>query len=172
MPIQIKPLPVLTVKHIERFWKYVDKSPGQGPNGECWGWKGTLNHRGYGQLCLTVSKWTTRQLLTHRLSYAIANGYDPDGLLILHSCDYRRCVNPSHLFKGTAKDNTQDMISKGRVATGMDVGGAKLSDKDVKEIRMLISDGMMQREIADKFSVCRQTITLIKQGRIHGYVPL
>lgn len=50
----------------------------------------------------------------HRMSYEAFIEPVPQGLLVLHHCDIRHCVNPEHLFVGTAKDNTQDMMRKGR----------------------------------------------------------
>jgi hypothetical protein len=54
------------------------------------------------------------------------NGPVPSGMLILHKCDVRGCVNPDHLFLGTAKDNTRDMMTKGRENF---VGGLRNSRK-------------------------------------------
>ena len=58
----------------------------------------------------------TRKGYAHRLAWAAANGPVPDGMCVLHSCDVRACINPKHLFLGTNKDNTQDMVTKGRHA--------------------------------------------------------
>ena len=45
--LHCKPIPNLTYRDRLYFWKYVDKSPGQGPSGECWRWTGRTNKKGY-----------------------------------------------------------------------------------------------------------------------------
>ena len=50
----------------------------------------------------------------HKVSWEIFVGPVPEGLLVLHHCDIRHCVNPEHLWLGTAKDNYEDMIRKNR----------------------------------------------------------
>lgn len=50
----------------------------------------------------------------HRVSWETFVGPIPKKLLVLHHCDIRHCVNPKHLFLGTAKDNYEDMIRKNR----------------------------------------------------------
>jgi hypothetical protein len=85
------------------FWSYVDKT------GDCWLWTKSCTSKGYGQFKFKEQKDTT-----HRIAWKLTHGPIPDGLLVLHRCDVRNCVNPAHLFLGTPKDNTQDMMSKGR----------------------------------------------------------
>jgi len=100
-----------TIEETERFWRKVEKEKSTvfyfGTR--CWEWTAAITKVGYGEL-------TIRQnvLLAHRVSYELAFGEIPRGLLICHNCDNRKCVNPHHLFLGTHKDNTHDMMKKGR----------------------------------------------------------
>src|SRR4051812_41374624 len=69
-----------------------------------------------------------------RMSFRIYRGEIPKGILVCHTCDNPRCVNPSHLFLGTSKDNVQDMVTKGRTnpEKGEDRHCAKLTEKEVR----------------------------------------
>ena len=88
----------------ERFWSKVLKV-----EGGCWEWQAGKFTTGYGQFGLDK-----KQRTAHRVSYELANGPIPDGLLVRHACDNPGCVNPAHLLLGTHKDNTWDMILRGR----------------------------------------------------------
>ena len=87
-----------------RLWKYVEKTP------TCWIWKGAVNDSGYG----IIGEGKFKKHRVHHVSWKLAKRIIPEGMLLLHVCDNRRCVLVDHLFLGTHKDNTQDMISKGR----------------------------------------------------------
>ncbi|MGJ3630231.1 HNH endonuclease signature motif containing protein [Sphingomonas sp. MMS24-JH45] len=50
----------------------------------------------------------------HRVSWEISHGSVPDDMIVMHKCDNPSCSNPEHLMLGTMKDNTQDMLRKGR----------------------------------------------------------
>lgn len=84
-----------------------------GPD-DCWNWTASLGTTGYGQF-----HWNGRPAKSHRVAWELANGPIPDDLCVLHSCDNRRCVNVRHLWLGTKKDNTHDMLSKGRNGYGI-----------------------------------------------------
>jgi len=77
----------------------------------CWIWKGTRERKGYGRL---NRGGRTGQLLAHRAAYELFIGPIPEGMMVCHRCDVPYCVNPDHLFIGTAKDNAMDEVAKGR----------------------------------------------------------
>jgi len=76
----------------------------------CWEWTKYLNEFGYGRM-----RFNGKKELSHRVSYTVFVEPIPDGLLVLHTCDNPRCVNPEHLFLGTDKDNFEDAVAKGRI---------------------------------------------------------
>jgi hypothetical protein len=93
-----------SIAAIERLFERVDKLPAG-----CWVWTGSVVGYGYGQI-----KVNGRQLKTHRYVYEQLVGDIPDGMFVCHKCDNPPCCNPDHLFLGTPRDNTQDMVQKGR----------------------------------------------------------
>lgn len=90
------------------------------------------------------------------------------GLFALHSCHQRSCCNPAHLREGTQLDNMADMWAARRGAHGERGGNAKLTAADVAEIRGLLAQGFMQREVAAKIGTTRANISAIAIGRSWG----
>ena len=87
-----------------------------------------------------------------------------------HTCDNPSCVNPDHLFLGSAKLNSEDMVRKGRKEKGEDVGGAKLTEKDVIRIRALYKKGKTQKYIAKLFSVTPDNVGAVVKGKTWKHV--
>ena len=133
---------------MERFWSKVDKS------GDCWEWLAGKNKKGYGQFHIS-----RKQLGAHRVSWELTNSEIPEGLCVLHRCDNPGCVNPDHLFLGTAQDNSDDKISKGRDSRlkGEDLPQSKLTWKDVREIRS-IYPLLTQQQLATAYGVGQASI--------------
>jgi len=76
---------------------------------DCWNFTGGKNNIGYGMI-----RDNKRMRTAHRVSYEEHKGPIPHGLCVMHSCDNTLCCNPNHLSLGTHKQNSDDMISKGR----------------------------------------------------------
>jgi len=75
----------------------------------CLIWKGYVFADGYGG-------YSTKRV--HRLIYELFIGPIPEKMFVCHKCDVPLCVNPSHLFLGTNKDNMSDMKYKKRSLSG------------------------------------------------------
>lgn len=109
-------------------------------------------------------------VMLHRLAYIKANGLSIDeinGLVVRHKCDNPRCYNPDHLELGTYADNSIDMVLRGRSTKGERNPMAKLTNKQVEEIRHEYSLGSItQRSIAKKFGISFALTCLIINKKI------
>jgi hypothetical protein len=139
-----------------------------------------------------MEKGKTYRMGAHRAAVERGGAPIPDGLIVCHRCDNRRCVRPEHLFVGTFHDNTQDMMSKGRhraeqgddhwarrrpdrVSRGVARPGALLTDDDVRAVVAMRTSGARLNEIGAKFGVSQASVLDICAGRtwthITGGVP-
>lgn len=145
----------------ERLWRRVRKTRG------CWLWTGAVKENGYGVIGETRAG---RMIGVHVVSWELTNGPVPDGLCVLHECDVRNCVRPSHLFLGTNADNTRDMYDKGRAPVGERHGCAKLRAMDVRHIRRRKAEGETQRQLAEAFGVSQPLINNIVHYKVWRHV--
>lgn len=121
------------------------------PTTGCWLWSGAVSSNGYGNVN-HGGKWFS----VHRLYYWLHYGDIPEGILVCHSCDNKQCVNPSHLWLGTNKDNSQDMSRKGR--TGL---RSKLGESDYGDVFQLYTMGISQRELAKRYNLSQSGVSTI-----------
>jgi hypothetical protein len=151
----------------ERFWARVQV----GPPSVCWPWTAGRHGRGYGHF--RVGGTMER---ASRVAWALHHGTIPAGALVLHHCDRPECVNPKHLYLGTALDNAQDRDGRNRGNTRNLLRGgysrpgpapwrAKLTAAQVQTIRQQKAAGASYRTLARQFGVRVGTIWHIVTGR-------
>jgi hypothetical protein len=178
---------------MERFWSKVDK---RGPD-ECWEWRGHRLRAGYGRFG-RAGRFPCGQS-AHRISWFLTNGPIPDGFVIRHSCDNPPCCNPAHLIAGTYKENTADMLAKGRHPHGethysktrpekvirgdrhylrknpQRVAGsanpfAKLDERRVRQLRFEVEAGRAIAAVAADYGVSASNVYLIVRRKAWGHV--
>lgn len=147
-----------------RFWSKVNK---QGPKqshmrSRCWVWTAAVSRNGYGAFQMGVGK----TMSAHRVAWELAVGKIPNrndyhGTCVLHRCDNRECVRPSHLRLGSTHDNTLDAKRKGRVAHGSRHGMSKLTESAVKIMRQEYIAGASSVALGRQYKVSKSTVLSI-----------
>lgn len=115
----------------------------------CWNWIGYLDRYGYGKF-----KLDNRTVKAHRYSYQLHYGDFNESLHVLHHCDNPRCVNPSHLFLGTNRDNVADRTAKKRHGQT----SKRLTTNEKTAIITAVQQGQALRSVAQQFQVHISTI--------------
>lgn len=136
-----------------RFWSKVDR----GCRDECWEWTAYRRPSGYGRISV---EGESRQ--ASRIAYALEVGA-PGDKYVLHTCDNKSCVNPSHLYLGDHSDNMQDMADRTRDFKGENCPAVTLTASDVEEIRDRL-DSESQYDIAEDYGVTQAAISRIACG--------
>jgi len=135
------------------FERFVDKTK----EDVCWIWKGSLKNGRklpYGHF-----HFRGKRYMAHRASWLIYKGEITDNLWVLHTCDNPSCVNPDHLYLGTALNNQRDKLSRGRCM------GERLTIKEVKEIKEKLKMGITSTRLSRDYNVSMTTIHSIKTGK-------
>lgn len=143
---------VMNEKRIARFWSKVDRAG----EGLCHPWRGSRNAQGYGLFQGAVA-YAGYSFLAHRLAFWLANGRDPVGI-VRHTCDNPCCCNPSHLVEGTHKDNTADMIQRGRRVIARGARGPQKPTLAAEAWRLRYAERWLITAIARHLGVHRSTV--------------
>lgn len=138
-----------------KFLKKINKTE------TCWNWTGRLDIGGYGRFCQGNAHWTK----AHRTAYQLWKGQIPQGQVVRHMCNNRKCVNPAHLEVGTHKDNTADMFRTNPPnRKGNNSHHKKITQEDANEIRQWREFGFTQQSIGDAFGITQPQISRILHG--------
>jgi predicted XRE-type DNA-binding protein len=138
----------------DRFWSKVDRS------GECWVWRAYIRPDGYGEFRHPDGY----AIKANRFAWEIMNGPIPTGKHVLHYCDNKLCVNPTHLHLGSHADNMREAAERRLMSHGERHHRAKLREPEVAEIRRLCTAGQPQRKVAALFGVSQPNISRIVRG--------
>jgi HNH endonuclease len=151
---------------IDQIWSQVARGSQQ----ECWPWRRARDRTGYGRVTTCG-----RSRAAHRVIYELRHGAVPTHLCICHACDNPACCNPDHLWVGTRRDNTLDMVRKGRSGRqngssgprGEHVHTAKLTEDQVRDIRLSPEKA---RTLAKRYAVNRKQIYVIRSGKAWAHI--
>jgi hypothetical protein len=124
----------------------------------CLVWTRGCDGDGYG-----IVHFKSRPQRVHRFAYEAFIGPIPEGRLICHKCDNPPCWRIEHIYCGTCATNNQDTVRRGRHRTGL--GGAKLTEGKVLEIRLMAHEGKSRLCIAARFDISLNTVSDIIRGR-------
>jgi len=140
---------------MDRFWDKVHKT------NDCWLWISSITGEGYGSYSINgISKGA------HIVSWEMSNNKSvPKGFQVLHTCDVRHCVNPSHLWLGTCLENIKD--NKNRQSKGEENGRHKLTESQALFIK---NSKLSGKKLGKMFGISHTQANEIKRGTQWKYL--
>lgn len=134
-----------------------------GPPDECWRWNGCTDKDGY-----PLVMFRGKSYRANRVALILAGRAASDDQMACHTCGNAWCVNPSHIYAGTAKENARDKIAHGTHRAGRQCSAAKLTEADVIEIRA--SSGT-NAALSERFNISPSNISMIRRRKTWRHVP-
>lgn len=130
------------------------------PENGCLEFQGKVGKSGYGLFRAPGGIYHA-----HRAAWLMMNGMPPSGYSVCHTCDNKKCCRDDHLFLGTSKDNSEDMVGKGRQAHGERAARSKLKLENVIDMRLRMAMGETPASVAAEYGVSRRQASNIRSGR-------
>lgn len=150
---------------VERFWAKVARNE----DDECWIWTAAIDYAGYGHFRPYHDRGAGHH--AHRYAWVLIHGpIASRSHVVCHTCANRRCVNPAHLYLGTCKQNTQDIIQVGNFhpfkRTGTNNPNARFTGSQIRHIR---ESSLHNCELARELNCHPSSISRIKSGVIYAF---
>ena len=135
-------------------------------SGNCLEWQGaTAGPMGYGYLTRKRKNY-----YAHRWAWMLEHGEIPKGKCVRHKCDNPLCCNLEHLVLGTKKQNSEDMVERGRSSRGKKNGQSKLTEDDVRAIRRKVAQGASQAAVAREYGLGPMAVNRIVRRLRWGWL--
>lgn len=134
------------------------------PSG-CIEWQFAKSAYGYGMI-----SYHNKVMSANRLMLILLHGLPETKSVAMHICDNPPCINPEHLRWGSHKENSKDMMAKGRQTMPRLYGEAHANSKLTKEavefIRKVYGPDYSQKYLAKLFGVGKTTIGNVLSNKI------
>jgi hypothetical protein len=124
---------------------------------DCVNYPGHISNSGYG---LDYEPSTKKTILAHRKAYKDFYGEVPHGLVVSHSCNNKKCVNPLHLKAVTQSENVKQAYKDGLAVSPN-------RDKTKEFVLAVLNAIGSQREIARQFNTTQTVVKNIKNGKTY-----
>lgn len=126
----------------------------------------------YPQITIKLDESVYFMATAHRAIWMIHHGKRiSDQMVVMHTCDEKRCVNIAHLQLGTPADNMADKVRKDRQTKGSAFAHAKLDESKVRALRNAHAAGVSMPDLAEEYGVTVNAISYAINRRTWKHVP-